>query len=139
MAKQDDRRNDDRADDQDNPRFGPSWWPSLFQFAWALLVDGRRMRSLVFLIAVIVLALLALRGAYAGVFYNLAQHVPHWVATALLAGGVGGSIMANFAFGVYRKARRVAKKLTRDRAAAESVQKEPAKDKDHVLGEPGQN
>jgi hypothetical protein len=147
MAKQDDLRDDDRADDQDNPRFGPSGWPSLFQFAWALLVDRRRMRSLVFLIVVIVLALLALKGAYAGVIYNLAQRVPHWVATALLAGGVGGSIMANFAFSVYRKARRIAKNLARDRAATESVeraaaesaQKESAKDNDHDLGEPGQN
>jgi hypothetical protein len=146
MASQDDPRDspqDDRRDSpQDDPRFGPSTWPPILQFIWAFLVDWRRVRTAVFLVVVIVLALLALKGAYAGVVYDLGQHVPHWVATSVLAGGVGGSILASVrgfrGLRGFRKARRTAK-LPEQRTTAQPVVKPPGEEHDHGLSEPGED
>jgi|ERR1700722_6538867 len=135
MARPDDPHNGQ----QDDSRFGPSGWPAGLQFIWGLLNDRRRVGTLVFLIAVIVLALLTLKGAYAGVMYDLTQHVPHWVRASLLAGGVGTSIAASFAFSIYRRARRRLAKLAEKRPAIEPVLKAPAEENDHGLGEPGEH
>jgi hypothetical protein len=134
MARPDDPHNGH----QDDSRYGPSWWPAGLQFIWGLLNDRRRVGTLVFLLAAIVLALLTLKGAYAGVTYDLAQHVPHWVATSLLAGGVGTSIVASFVFSVYRRARRRLARLAGKRPAIKAVEETPAEENEHGLGKPGE-
>jgi hypothetical protein len=117
---------------QDDPQLDPAKWPPLLQFAWAFLGNGRRVLTVVFLIAVIVLAMLALKGAYSGVVNELTQDVPRWARTSMLAGGIGGGIVSNLGFRVYRKVRRA--KLAEDRASVKpsttSLGGEPHRDLD---------
>jgi hypothetical protein len=122
---------------QDDPQLDPAKWPPLLQFTWAFLGNGRRVLTVVFLIAVIVLAMLALKGAYSGAVNELTQDVPRWARTSMLAGGIGGSIVSNLGFRVYRKVRRA--KLAEDRASIKPSITSLSGERHRDLDAPGQH
>ncbi|HEX4090632.1 MAG TPA: hypothetical protein VHZ33_18105 [Trebonia sp.] len=136
MARQD----DPRKDHWDDSPFGPAKWPPGLQFVWGLLNDRRRFRRLVFLVAflvsTLVVALLALKGSYSAVIYDLGQHERHSFVYSTLTEGIVVGVVGGFGTLRFRKSRRA--RLAEKGPTAKPGIKAPGDQEDDGLREPGE-